>query len=138
MRAWELPFEAEMAPRDTKDALLEAGLALSSELSLGAVLQRIVKLAMELTSARYGALGVLGPGDRIIEFLTVGVTPEERRTIGHPPEGHGVLGVLIKDARPKADLARHHCAPLRWLSRCGIGWTCSSGRTLMTRPCTRS
>ena len=39
--------------------LLESGLALSSELSLPAVLRRIVELAMEVTGARYGALGVM-------------------------------------------------------------------------------
>src|SRR5438132_6401574 len=89
-----------MARRDHRDVLLEAGLALSSELSLPAVLHRIVELATELTEARYGALGVLGPGDRIIEFVTVGVTPEERRAIGDPPHGRGVLGALIHDARP--------------------------------------
>ncbi len=89
-----------MAGRDQRDVLLEAGLALSSELSLPLVLQAIVELGVELTGARYGALGVLGPGDRIIEFVTVGVTPEERRAIGHPPTGRGVLGALIKDVRP--------------------------------------
>jgi len=89
-----------MGRRDHRDVLLEAGLALSSELSLPAVLHRIVELAMELTDARYGALGVLGPGDRIIEFVTVGVTPEERQAIGHPPTGRGVLGALISDATP--------------------------------------
>src|SRR5207302_81251 len=45
-------------PRDRKDALLEAGLTLASELSLPIVLQRIVDLAVQVTDARYGALGV--------------------------------------------------------------------------------
>ena len=44
------------------ERLLEAGLALAAELSLPAALQRIVELAAELTDARYGALGVAGPG----------------------------------------------------------------------------
>ena len=43
------------------ERLLETGLALAAELSLPAALQRIVELAAELTGARYGALGVLGP-----------------------------------------------------------------------------
>jgi two-component system, NarL family, sensor histidine kinase DevS len=89
-----------MAGRDHRDVLLEAGLALSSELSLPAVLQAIVDRATELTGARYGALGVLGPGDKIVEFVTVGITAEERRVIGHPPTGGGVLGALISDAKP--------------------------------------
>jgi two-component system, NarL family, sensor histidine kinase DevS len=80
--------------------LVEAGLVLSSELSLPAVLQRIVELAAEITGARYGALGVLGRDGRISQFITTGVTPEERAAIGHIPVGLGILGVLIDDAAP--------------------------------------
>ncbi|HYT29649.1 MAG TPA: GAF domain-containing sensor histidine kinase [Actinomycetota bacterium] len=86
--------------RDRKDVLLEAGLALASELSLEAVLRRIVELAVDVTGARYGALGVLGPDGLIQEFITVGVSDERRRAIGHPPTGRGILGVLIEEARP--------------------------------------
>ncbi|HEV8652866.1 MAG TPA: GAF domain-containing protein [Actinomycetes bacterium] len=85
--------------QDRGERLLEAGLALSSELSLPAILQRIVDLAAELTSARYGALGVLGADGTITEFVTTGVTAEERAAIGPLPVGHGILGVLIHDAR---------------------------------------
>jgi signal transduction histidine kinase len=81
-------------------ALIEAGLILSAELSLDAVLQRIVELAVEITGARYGALGVLGEDGRISEFITEGVTPEQRALIGDPPTGHGILGVLITERRP--------------------------------------
>ncbi len=85
---------------DRKDALLEAGLALSSDLSLDVILRRIVELAMDLTGARYGALGVLGPDRVIEEFVTIGVTPQQRQRIGHPPLGRGILGALIDGARP--------------------------------------
>ncbi|TMC48442.1 MAG: GAF domain-containing sensor histidine kinase [Chloroflexi bacterium] len=85
--------------RDRDLKLLETGLALSSELSLPALLQRIVDLAVEVTDARYGALGVLGSHGNLIDFLTAGVTPQERAAIGHLPEGRGILGVLIDDAR---------------------------------------
>ena len=86
---------------DADRRLIEAGMELASERSLGAVLQRIVQLAVELTDARYGALGVLAP-DRgsIEEFVTVGITPERRAAIGDPPVGHGLLGELIRDPRP--------------------------------------
>lgn len=89
-------------PSSQRDqALIEAGMILASELSLDAVLQRIVELAVEITGARYGALGVLTPDRRAIEeFITVGVTLEERAAIGDPPVGHGVLGVLIEDIGP--------------------------------------
>ncbi len=85
---------------ERKDLLLEAGLALASELSLPIVLQRIVDLAAQLTGARYGALGVLGPNGQITEFVTTGISAEQRRKIGHIPRGLGILGILIRDARP--------------------------------------
>ena len=83
-----------------RDALVEAALALSSDLSLPVVLQRIIDLATEITQARYGALGVIGPGARITQFITTGITPEEHRAIGDLPIGRGLLGYLIEDARP--------------------------------------
>ncbi|HSL10259.1 MAG TPA: GAF domain-containing sensor histidine kinase [Actinomycetota bacterium] len=85
---------------DRSRALLEAGLTLASELDLDQVLRRIVELAMEITNARYGALGVLGDDRRIETFLTVGVDDETRARIGDPPTGHGILGLLIDEARP--------------------------------------
>jgi signal transduction histidine kinase len=85
---------------DRRDRLIRAGLALHSELSLEAVLQRLVEAAAELTDAEYGALGVLGPDGRIAEFVTTGITADQRAAIGDPPTGHGVLGLLISDARP--------------------------------------
>jgi signal transduction histidine kinase len=86
--------------RDHRDLLLEAGLALSSERSLPAILQHIVELATDLTGARYGAIGVLGPGGGISRFIYTGISPEQRAAIGHLPVGKGILGVLIHDARP--------------------------------------
>lgn len=73
---------------------------LSSELSLGALLQRVVELAVALTGARYGALGVIDDaGTALSDFITTGITQHERAAIGHLPEGHGILGVLIREAR---------------------------------------
>jgi len=83
--------------RDRKDLLLEAGLTLASELSLPIVLQRIVDLAAQITDARYGALGVIGEGMTLIEFVTTGVTGRQRKAIGALPTGRGVLGLLIRE-----------------------------------------
>lgn len=94
---------------DRRDRLIRSGLSLASELSLEAVLQRIVDEAVALTDARYGALGVLGSDGRIAQFVTTGVTPEQRAAIGDPPTGHGILGLLITEARPVRipDLGAH-------------------------------
>lgn len=84
-------------PPDRKDVLLEAGLTLASELSLPMVLQRIVDLAAQVTDARYGALGVLGDGGELEEFITTGLSAEQRRSIGALPRGRGLLGLLIRE-----------------------------------------
>jgi signal transduction histidine kinase len=81
--------------------LVEAGIALSSELTLDALLQRLVETAAELTGARYAALGVIDVTGRELErFVTHGIDPETHAAIGNLPRGRGILGVLIRDARP--------------------------------------
>ena len=81
--------------------LVEAGIALSSELTLDAVLQRLVEAAADLTGARYAALGVLDASGKELErFITHGIDPETHAAIGDLPRGGGILGVLIRDARP--------------------------------------
>ncbi|HSC48704.1 MAG TPA: GAF domain-containing protein [Gaiellaceae bacterium] len=89
-------------PSETRlRALLEAGMALASELSLDSLLQRLVELAAELTGARYAALGVIDPtGSHLERFITHGVDDETRAAIGDLPRGRGILGALITDARP--------------------------------------
>ena len=83
---------------DRSTRLIEAGLALAAEaLSLDGVLRRVLDLAMELTGARYGAIGVLDEDGNIEEFITRGITDEQRAAIGDPPTGKGILGVLIQE-----------------------------------------
>jgi signal transduction histidine kinase len=75
-------------------------MALSSDLDLHNVLSRIVGGATALTDARFGALGVIGPDNRLVDFVTTGIGEEERRRIGDLPLGRGILGLLISDPRP--------------------------------------
>jgi signal transduction histidine kinase len=89
------------AESDRLRALVDAGIALSSELSLDALLQRLVETAADLTGARYAALGVIDESGRGLEkFLTTGIDAEAHAAIGDPPTGRGILGVLIRDAQP--------------------------------------
>jgi signal transduction histidine kinase len=97
---WRCTLPPMAGIHERYERLLETGLTLAAELSLPAALQRIVELAAELTGARYGALGVLDRDGTISEFITTGVTQEQRAAIGHIPVGRGILGVLIDDARP--------------------------------------
>ena len=88
------------AQRDRLRVLVDAGIALSSELSLDALLQRIVETAAELTSARYAALGVIDkPGQGLERFLTTGIDAETHAAIGDLPRGRGILGVLIRESQ---------------------------------------
>ena len=75
--------------------------ALTSELSLDALLQRLVETAAATTGARYAALGVIDHNGHGLErFITYGVDEATRTTIGDPPHGRGILGVLTRDAAP--------------------------------------
>jgi signal transduction histidine kinase len=90
--------------------IFDVGRAVVSELDLESVLRRVLEEARELTGARYAALGILDERRRELErFLTTGIDPATRHTIGDLPRGRGVLGVLIADPRPLrlSDVGEH-------------------------------
>ena len=90
--------------------LIEVGRTLVSELDLETVLGRVLAAAREMTGARFAALGILDPDrERLERFITLGIDDETRARIGNLPEGHGVLGALIREPRPLrlANVAEH-------------------------------
>lgn len=89
--------------------LLEAVVAVAEDLSLEAVLHRVVTSACQLLHARYGALGVIGEDNALSHFITVGIDRELAERIGPLPTGHGVLGLLITEPAPLRlhDLGQH-------------------------------
>jgi two-component system, NarL family, sensor histidine kinase DevS len=102
-------LQAVLGTRDRMRGLLEAVVAIGSGLDLESTLRRIVETAVGLAGATYGALGVIGEGKRLAEFIPVGLTQDEIARIHHWPEGRGLLGLLIEDPRPLrlADIAAH-------------------------------
>jgi signal transduction histidine kinase len=81
-----------------------------TEVSLEGVLTRVAQVAAEVIGAQYAAIGVLGSDGKMLEhFTTYGIDDELRARIGRPPEGRGLLGLIIRDARPLrlTDLTRH-------------------------------
>jgi signal transduction histidine kinase len=96
---------------DRLQGLLEAVVAIGSQLDLDQVLHEIVTTAAELAGAQYAALGVLDPHAerRLSRFITVGIDADSRRLIGDLPHGRGVLGLLIDEPRAIRlhDLAAH-------------------------------
>jgi signal transduction histidine kinase len=80
--------------------LLRASQTVTRDLTLPAVLRRIVEAARELVGARYAALGVISPAGGLAEFVHSGMSEDAVARIGHLPEGKGLLGALIEDPRP--------------------------------------
>jgi signal transduction histidine kinase len=91
--------------------LIDAVVSMAADLTLDAVLARIVEIARELTGARYAALGVLGsgPDKRLRTFVHHGMNQVQVDEIGSLPTGHGLLGLLIDRPEPVRlhDIASH-------------------------------
>lgn len=98
-----------MTSRERLRALLDAVVAIGSDLELRPMLQRIVVSACELAGARYGALGIIGEDRTLVEFITHGLSPAEHAAIGILPTGRGVLGLLIDEPQPvrMPDITEH-------------------------------
>ena len=96
----QVRLQAVLATRDRVNALFEAVMAVGTNLDIEVVLRGIVESAVTLVDARYGAMGVIGEGGRLAEFIPVGLSEAEIGRIHHWPEGRGLLGALITD--PKA------------------------------------
>lgn len=98
--------------RERINGLLAAVIAVAEDLSLEAVLDRLVRSACALVGAGYGALGVIGEDRRLSHFITVGIDETGIRSIGDLPTGHGVLGLLIREPKPLRlhDLGKHPIA----------------------------
>jgi signal transduction histidine kinase len=95
---------------DRLERLMVTTSALIAETSVEGALDRIVVVAAEVIGARYAAIGVLAPDGRLLErFVTHGIDDATRTLIGPPPRGHGILGLVIREARPirLPDLERH-------------------------------
>ena len=91
-----------MSPRlpEAVEALDAAVRGISGVLDIDQVLQLIVDRVRELVSATYAALGIVDETGRITQFITSGITAEQRSAIGDLPRGHGLLGLIIRENRP--------------------------------------
>jgi signal transduction histidine kinase len=91
----------EMLDETRLEALLEAGRGLVAQREVDAVLEELLRVACELTGARYAAIGVLDEDRRELErFVTRGIGDADREAIGDLPRGHGILGELIRNPEP--------------------------------------
>ena len=127
--------------RERMGALLDAVLAVSSGVDLDVTLRQIVRAAMDLVDARYGALGVLGTDGTLTRFVHAGIDEPTRDLIGTLPTGKGLLGVVIEDTKPlrletlsvhpmSAGFPAHHPPMASFLGRrSGPAGRCSAGST---------
>ena len=110
MMPFHFPEQPHHAAAARLEHLLSSSLLLTSELSLERVLQRVSDIAVDLIGAKFAAIGLLAADGRTLEsFTTAGMTEEERLRIGPPPKGHGIIGLVIREARVirLPDLGRH-------------------------------
>ena len=91
-----MPGDASYSISDLR-AIADAGVSLTSELTLEAVLQKLVDLASKLVNTRYAAMSVVGKDGGIEQFIFTGISQAERHRIGNLPQGRGLLGVLLQD-----------------------------------------
>ncbi len=89
-----------VAARERLRKLLSANRSILSELSLPAVLRRVVECACDLLGARYAALGVIGSDGNLEQFIHTGMSADRVAAVGALPQGKGLLGALITDPRP--------------------------------------
>lgn len=112
LRDFSARGDEQLDTQERINALLAAVVSLAEDLSLEAVLDRLVRSACALVGARYGAMGVIGEDRTLSHFITVGIDEDGIRSIGDLPTGHGVLGLLIREPKPLRlhDLGRHPIA----------------------------
>ncbi|GAA4547605.1 GAF domain-containing sensor histidine kinase [Pseudonocardia xishanensis] len=89
-----------MATQGRLRGLLRAHQVVGADLDLPVVLRRIVEAARDLIGAHYAALGVIGSDGHLLQFIHSGMPTELADTIGHLPQGKGLLGALIDTPEP--------------------------------------
>jgi signal transduction histidine kinase len=81
-------------------AMSDAVLGIAAELSVEAVLQRLVDAARGLAGARYAALGVPDGEGAFAQFITSGMSDDLVAAMGPLPRTHGMLGAMLESAEP--------------------------------------
>ncbi|GGN96798.1 sensor histidine kinase [Nocardia rhizosphaerihabitans] len=101
--------EVMIGSRDRMDGLVEAMLTVTAGLDLDETLRTIVRTAMNLVDARYGALAVRGHDRQVSQFIDEGMPDQIRNRIERLPAGHGVLGAVFAEKAPLRldDLTEH-------------------------------
>ncbi|MEY2534660.1 MAG: hypothetical protein QOF29_2570 [bacterium] len=97
----------QLREQSALQAMSDAVLAIAGELSVEAVLQRLVDAARELAGARYAAIGVPDGEGAFEQFITSGMSDELVAAMGPLPRTHGLLGAMLESPEP------HRAADIR-------------------------
>jgi serine phosphatase RsbU (regulator of sigma subunit)/anti-sigma regulatory factor (Ser/Thr protein kinase) len=98
--------------RDQLQKLVQVIVGIGSDLDMNVTLHRIVDAAMELTHARYGALGILASDGTPVSFVHAGIDEDTARRLGDLQIGEG-LRVEDLSAHPQAARLQEHGPPMR-------------------------
>jgi len=94
------PTESQPRTEHQVQAALDAAVRGIAELgAVDDVLQVIVDQVRPLVGAKYAAVGIVDASGRIERFMTSGMDDATRERIGPLPEGHGLLGLIIRENR---------------------------------------
>ena len=103
-----------VAARDQMEQLVRVIVEIGSDLDLNVTLRRIVNAAMELSGARFGALGIRASDGTLVSFVHAGIDGDTARRLGDLPVGEG-LRVDDLSAHPHATALHAHDPPMRAL-----------------------
>jgi signal transduction histidine kinase len=81
------------------EVMSDAVLGILGELSVDAILQKLVDASRELGRARYAALGIPDGRGGFAKFLTAGMSDARAAMIGDLPRTHGLLGATLDETR---------------------------------------
>jgi serine phosphatase RsbU (regulator of sigma subunit)/anti-sigma regulatory factor (Ser/Thr protein kinase)/transcriptional regulator with GAF, ATPase, and Fis domain len=101
-----------VAARDQMEQLVRVIVEIGSDLDLDVTLHRIVNAAIELTGARYGALGIRASDGTLVSFVHAGTDEDIARLLGDLPVGEDVR-VDDLSAHPQATALHAHDPPIR-------------------------
>jgi len=95
------------AARDQMEQLVQVIVEIGADLDLDVTLHRTVDAAMELTGARYGALGIRGPDGTMVSFIHAGIDDDTARRLGDVSVGDGLRVDDLSARHPAGELHAH-------------------------------
>ncbi|MGN6337387.1 GAF domain-containing protein, partial [Mycobacterium sp.] len=96
-----------VAARDQMEQLVRVIVEIGSDLDLDVTLHRVLNAAMELTGARYAALGIRAFDGALVSFVHAGIDVHTARRLGDLPVGDGLRVDDLNTHPDTAELAGH-------------------------------